>query len=158
MILLYICINLYSEEVFNDLPKWLNNPGMLLGVAILLVSVVVNLQRFVVRGLVNPTLSVDDQLKLLFYPISVYIALRAPLPLFLTIFKVQLGFEQGMIAALFQDLVATIVYFLALNNLSRHKLSRSPRFSFRVTAGCFLIFLIGGSIYGFFLMRGYWSA
>ena len=134
---------------------WLNNTGMLFGVAIFLVSVVVNLQRFAVKGLVSPTLSVDDQLKLLFYPISVYIALRAPLPLFLTTFEVQPSFEQGMIAGVFQDLVAIIFYFFALNNLSQHKLSRSPRFSFRVTIICFLIFLIGQSVYGFFLMRGF---
>lgn len=154
MIFLYISLNIYSEEFFGNLPKWLNNPGMLFGIAILLASLVVNLQRIVIRKSINQTLTVDEQLKYLFYPISLYMVLHIPLPFFLKIFELKLEFNRAMPAFLFQDLVATIAYFAALYNLSRYKLSSSPKSSLKVTGKCFLVFLLGTGVYGYFLNRG----
>lgn len=154
MILLYISLNIYSERFFDDLPKWLNNTGMLFGIAILLASLVVNLQRVVIRTSVNPALTIDEQLKYLFYPISVYMVLHAPLPLFLNIFEFKLEFKSALRASVIQDLVAVIVYFAALYNLSQYKLSRSPKLSLKVAGKCFLIFLLGNGVYGYFMMRG----
>jgi len=154
MILLYISINLYSERFFDDMPKWLNNPGMLFGIAVLLASLVVNLQRVVITKSVNPALTIDDQLKYLFYPISVYMVMHAPLPLFLNIAEMKLKFRNEIIASLIQDLVACIVYFAALYNLARYKLAISPRLSPKITGKCFLIFLLGTGVYGYFLDRG----